>query len=348
LITFIGYESQKILIDESTPDQILVRMIPIILQMDPIIISAEDPAMAIMREVIRRKLEWRAKLDTYKAKAYSRLIFENDSGIVSIAESLSETFWDHEKGSREVIKSKRQTSNLSDAQNFAVASFIPNFYDDDIDIAGFTAIGPTHPEALDYYQFKLTNERRLDDKKVYDIEVIPDSKLQPMFHGMISVLDEEFAVLNVDLVPSESIRFPFLIQELNLHYRQQFNNYASNFWLPVDYRVEGDIKIGMTGLQFPKIKYKRITALSDYYINVPLPDSLYAEEKILSVDSLSIENDTLFTTTNISVPLTTEEQTAYESLDSTMTLKKAFKPSGFLANLIEVTTGDDFISTTLV
>ncbi len=341
LITYIGYESQKIRIDQSTPDRILIRMTPIILEMDPIVISAEDPAMAIMREVIRRKLVWRAKLNTYKAQAYSRIIFENDSGIVSIAESLSETFWDREKGSREVIKSKRQTSNLSEEQNIAVASFIPNFYDDDIEIAGFQAIGPTHPDALDYYQFKLVNERKLDKKTVYDIQVIPDSKLQPMFHGMISVLDEEFAVLSVDLVPSESIRFPFLIQELNLHYRQQFYNYASDFWLPVDYRVEGDIKIGMTGLQFPKIIYKRITALTDYNINIPLPDSLYEEDKILSVDSLSLENDTLFTTTKISVPLTTEEENAYESLDSTMTLRKAFKPTGFLADFIEVTSGDE-------
>ena len=242
LFSFIGYESQKILIDKDTPEKILIRMNPIILQMDAIVISAEDPAMAIMRKVISKKLEWRSKLNTYMAKAYSRLILENDSGIVSIAESLSETFWDREKGSREVIKSKRQTNNMSESQNFAFASFIPNFYDDDIDIAGFKAIGPTHPEALDYYQFKLVNERKLDDKTVFDIQVIPDSKLQPMFHGMISVLDKDFAVLNVDLVPTESIRFPYLIQDLNFHYRQQFNNYASDFWLPVDFRGRGRYK----------------------------------------------------------------------------------------------------------
>ena len=341
IISYIGYKSQRIKIDEESSDRLLIRMVPIILQMDPIVISAEDPAMAIMREVIRRKLEWRAKLNTYKAKAYNRLIFENDSGIVSIAESLSDTFWDHERGYRESIKSKRQTNNISETQNLAVASFIPNFYDDDIEIAGFKAIGPTHPEALDYYKFKLVKIRKLDDKTVFDIQVIPDNKLQPLFHGMISVLDNEFAVLAVDLVPSESIRFPFLIQELNLHYRQQFNNYKSDFWLPVDYRVEGDIKIGMTGLQFPKIIYKRITALTDYQINVSLPDSLYEEERILSVDSLSLQNDTLFTTTTISVPLTVEEDSAYSTLDSTMTLQKAFKPSGFLANLVEISTEEN-------
>jgi hypothetical protein len=340
IISYIGYESQKVRIDSGIPEKLRIRLNPIIFEMEAIIISAEDPAMAIMRKVIRKKLQWRATLNTYTAQAYNRLIFENDSGIVSIAESLSETFWHKEKGSREVIKSKRQTNNLTETQNLAVASFIPNFYDDDIDIVGFKAIGPTHPDALDYYRFKLINERKLDDKKVFDIEVITDSKLQPMFNGTLSVLDEDFAVLNVDLIPTESIRFPYLIQELNLHYKQQFSNYNSDYWLPVDYRVEGDIKVGMTGLQFPKIIYKRITALTDYKVNVPVPDSLYEEEKMLSVDSLSLENDTLFTATTISVPLTTEEDSAYQSLDSTMTLEKAFKPTGFLADMIEVTAGD--------
>ncbi len=340
-ITYIGYQSQKIRIEEDNAEDILITLEPIILEMDAIVVVAEDPALAIMREVIRRKLIWRKELQTSTASAYSRLTFENDSGIVSIAESLSEIFWDKEKGSREVIKSKRQTSNLSEQQNMAVASFIPNFYDDDIELVGFSVIGPTHPDALDYYDFKLLGEKRLDDKIVFEIQVIPDSKLQPTFEGRLSVIDEEFALLNVELKPGKSIHFPIPIQELNLYYKQQFSNYARKFWLPVDFRVDGDIKIGILGLQFPRIKYKRITALSDYQVNIPLPDSLYQKEKVLIVDSLSLARDTLFTANKVSVPLTHVEEAAYESLDSTMTLRKAFKPTGFLADIIEVTAGDD-------
>jgi len=340
-ITYIGYESQKILVEHADDADIFIALEPIILEMDAIVIVAEDPALAIMREVIRRKLIWRKEIQTSAAKAYSRLVFKNDSGIVSIAESLSETFWDSEKGSREVIKSKRQTSNLSEEQNMAVASFIPNFYDDDIELIGFSVIGPTHPDALDYYDYKLISENKRDDKTVFEIKVIPDSKLQPTFQGRLWVLDEDFALLNVELKPSKSIHFPIPIQELNLYYKQQFSNYDHKFWLPVDYRVDGDIKIGIFGLQFPRIYYKRITALSNYQVNIPLPDSLYQTEKILRVDSLSLAQDTLFTANKVQIPLTHDEETAYESLDSTMTLEKAFKPTGFLADVIEATTDDN-------
>ena len=52
-------------------------------------------------------------IKTFKADAYTRFTLENDSGIVTIAESVSEVYWDREKGPREVIKSKKQTDNLN-------------------------------------------------------------------------------------------------------------------------------------------------------------------------------------------------------------------------------------------
>ena len=54
-------------------------------------------------------------------------------------------------------------------QNFAAASYIPNFYDDDIAINGFKIIGITNPDALNYYRYKLVGRRMLDKKVVYDI-----------------------------------------------------------------------------------------------------------------------------------------------------------------------------------
>ncbi|TFH02852.1 MAG: carboxypeptidase-like regulatory domain-containing protein [Calditrichales bacterium] len=337
IISYIGYESQKRLIQEPAPAPLSIYLKPIILEMDAIVIIAEDPAMAIMRKVIRQKQIWRKSLDNYRADAYSRLVFENDSGIVSISESLSEIYWDKTKGSREIIKSKRQTNNLSEGQNMAFASFIPNFYDDDIEIIGFKVIGPTHPDALDYYDFKLLKERRLDNKTVFDIQVIPAGKLQPTFEGTLAVLDEDFAVIDAALTPGASIRFPMPIQELNLFYHQQFRNYGGKVWLPVDFRANGTVKIGLTGLQFPAIKYKRVTAFTDFDINTILPDSIFQEENVVRIDSVSVKNDTLFTEKKVMVPLTREEEVAYDGLDSTLTLEKAFKPTGFLADMLEFT-----------
>jgi hypothetical protein len=44
--------------------------------------------------------------------------------------------------------STTQTSNIAEGQNFAGVSYLPNFYDDDIMIAGYRMVGITHPDAL--------------------------------------------------------------------------------------------------------------------------------------------------------------------------------------------------------
>ena len=339
LITYIGYKSKRVIINQTMDEKLKIELIPIILEMDAIEVTAEDPAMNIMRKVIEKKLEWRKKLRTYQADAYSRVILENDSGIVSIAESISRAFWDSEKGPREVILTKRQTNNITQRQNFASASYFPNFYDDDIDINGFNIVGVTHPNALDYYRFKLIDRRMRDTKVVYDIEVIPTSILQPTFKGNIAVLDEDYVLINVDLRPSKNILFPPPFQEWNLYYKQQFSSFGRDFWLPVDVRIDGDILIGFTGLQIPRIKYSQISHLNDYEINVPLPDSLYEEKQIVRADSTTLDSAEIFLANLDIIPLTNREDEAYQQIDSTMTLEKAFKPTGFLAWLAEVDAG---------
>jgi hypothetical protein len=329
-------------------------MEPVVYELEPILVTDEDPAIRIMREVIRRKQQWRAKLKTYIADAYTRQVLENDTTIVSITESISTAFWDKEKGSREVIRSRRQTSNISADENFAAVSYVANFYDDDIEIIGFKVIGPTHPDALKHYHFKLEGRRHLDDKVVYDISLWPKSKLQTAFMGLwpksklqtafmgrIAVLDEEFAMIESDLKPGESILFPPPIQELNLVYKQQFSNFGKEFWLPVDVRMDGTIKIGFIGLQFPEIIYHQISRITNYQVNAPLPDSLYKKDEVLQVDSTSLGNDSLFVSESEVIPLSAIEATAYQKIDSTMTLEKAFKPSGFLARFVKVEDGGD-------
>ncbi len=340
LITYIGYKSKRVTINKPIDVPMKIELIPVILEMEAIEVSAEDPAMNIMRKVIKKKQEWIKKLKTYQADAYSRIVLENDSGIVSIGESISKAFWDLGKGPREVVISKRQSNNITQQQNFAAASYFPNFYDDDIEINGFKMIGVTHPDALDHYNFKLVNRRMRDNKVVYDIEVIPASKLQPTFKGMIAVLDEEYILLNVDLRPGETILFPPPFKEWNLYYKQQFSNFGQDFWLPVDVRIDGDLLIGFTGMQIPRIKYSQSSHLNEYKINVPLPDSLYEEKELVRVDSSKLDSTEIFIDNPDVIPLTKREDEAYDKIDSTMTLEKAFKPTGFLARFAEVDAGD--------
>jgi len=338
VVTYIGYMTKRITFTESSPLSINIKMTPTIIQLKPITITEEDPAIDIMRKVIEHKKRWLTNLKTYKVKTYSRVSLENDTSIVSIAESNSVLFYDKKRGSKEVIISRKGTSNITDNENFAFASNIQNLYDNDIDIAGFKAIGVTNPKALKYYNFILTGYRTFNGKTLYDIKVEPKSKLQPVMKGRISVVDEDYALVDVDLVPSESIILPPPFQNFDIHYKQQFRKFGNLYWMPVDMRLNGSIKLGMVGLDFPNIIYKQVSVFTEYKINCPLPDSLYSTKKSIIVDSLAIRQRQI---TDAPVPLTEHEESAYQNLDSTMTMAKAFKPTGFLAKYVVVEASND-------
>jgi hypothetical protein len=334
-IRFIGYTSQIVQLSEM-PDFLEVKLQPIAVDLREVVVTGEDPAIGIMREVIRRKQIWRDQLDSFQAEAYSRQRLQNDTGIVTITESLSQVYWDKKRGTREVITSRTQTSNIDATQNFASATNLPNFYDDDISISGFDLVGVTHLRALDFYHFKLEGFRQLDDKTVFDISVRPKRRLQPTFEGMIAVLDEDYALIEVDLRPGESVMFPPPIQEFGLAYEQQFLNFGGDFWLPVDVRIDGTIRFGFPGLQFPTINFTQLSRITNYEVNTTVPDSLFRVDRRIVVDTLSVASSGSKAKIDLMrVPLDEREQIAYETVDSTQTLEKAFQPTGALARFIE-------------
>jgi hypothetical protein len=335
VVQYIGYQTQRRTITLQSSQQQDFALEPAVTEMEEIVVTDEDPGVRIMREVIKRKQQWRQKLETYRADAYTRQTLSNDTAIVSISESASEVFWDKEQGHREVQKSKRQTANLQEDQNFAGVSYLPNFYDDDIEISGFELVGVAHPDALDYYDFKLLDQTSLDDQTVFEIRVDPARKLQPLFEGTVFVLDEEYALLEVDLQPNDVVTFPPPVKSFTTSYKQQFNNFGQEFWLPVDVRIGGDIKIKMVGLDFPMIKFKQVSRITNYRVNTSLPDSLYQGDDLFTVDSTTVGSDSLITEQIDVVPLSPEEEEAYATVDSTATLEEAFKPSGFLADMMD-------------
>ncbi len=348
VVRFMGYESQEKVINKGHTGPPDFLMDQAFLEMQEITVTGEDPAISIMKEVIRRKQIWREKLTTYKVGAYTRQQLLKDTSIVSISESISEAFWDKERGNREVLKSKRQTANIDEANNFAGVSYLPNFYDDNLDIVGFDVVGVTHPDALRFYDFELVDFHKIDDEIVFEISVDSKKKLQPLFEGTIFVLDNEYALFSVRLKPNSVVVFPKPVQEFNMFYEQQFSNFGGDFWLPVDFRMEGMIEVGIPGLRFPPIGFSQVSKLNDYKVNVELPDTLFKENNWITVDSTTInKTDSMFVNAIDVVPLSNKEELAYGSLDSTATLEKEFQPTGFLTRFIDMDEESDDTGTTV-
>ena len=329
--SFIGYRSDTLHVSLEQSAEYSPRLQPSAIQMSEVLVTNEDPAIAIMREVIERKKVWIANLQSYEFDAFTRLVMRRDTAIAAITESYSTGYWRQGDTLREVIRQKRKTENLTGGVQVAVGGFIVNFYDDDINFTGFHFVGPTSPEAFDYYDFKLERTRQRDETPVYTIRVTPKSRITPLFRGKLDVIGDTYALIAVDMSPNEAFSIPF-VSRFDLRYTQQFGFYENRYWMPMDIGLNGTVKVGLAGFSFPLVVVEQASVIYDFKINRQLPDSIFRKAHRIELSNAQ-KFDSVFWAQHDVLPLTQEEQKAYKVLDSTQTLDKQFKPSGPLSAL---------------
>ena len=345
IITHIGYADQEVLVNDVT-ESLSIRMQPIAYPFEEVVIT---PGMGadIMRKVIARKHPWRSNLKRFRAMAYTRQVvenIENEARIVGMGDLISEIHYDADLGSREVILSKRHTKNVPEwLHTFSLVKSLhafPNIYDDEIVFAGNRIIGPTHPEALDYYHFQLREQQYNGKQVIYEISVHPKTKLQPAFTGRIFVLDGAFVILRAELKPSP-LAFSFMpFARVQVSFLQQFQAFGDAMWLPIDFHLDIAGRVAIPGaIRTPTGKATVTTQLSNFEINEALSAPLYETIQRVSVDEASVRADSLFTKFIDRIPLSAREEKAYREIDETLTLRKAFPPSGPLARWVTMSAG---------
>ena len=287
--------------------------------MSEVVVTDEDPAIEIIRRAIESKPKWMGALKTFQCEAYSRITITIDTAIGAITESYLTLYWRANDSLREVVHQKRQTKNLAMGEIVNRVGQVTNFNDDTITTGGYKFIGPTSPNAFSYYDYKLIRTRSMDGLDVYDIDVIPRSRLRPLFRGTISISERSYAVINVDFEPNEAYAIPFL-KDVSFHFLQQFRLYENRFWMPVDYRVQGKARVNLMGFSLLKFSFVRYVVMSDYTINPTFADSV-AKMPRLTVAPEAARFDSTYWGEHPMLPLNVDEEAAYKTLDSNATLE---------------------------
>ncbi len=334
VFSYVGYKTDSVRIRLESDSLQDVKLEPSPVQLAEVVVTGEDPAMAIMRKVIEHKKRWIERLKSYQLEAFTRQTLRRDTSIAVITESYSTCYWQQGDTLREVIRQKRQTENVKGTQNFAGVGGILNFYDDEIGLSGFKFVGPTSPNAFDYYDFKLERTRRRTGSDIYDIKMMPKTRLVPLFRGTISIAEGSFAVAGISVSPNEAFAIPF-VSELRLSYAQQFSLFEKEYWMPVDIRINGFFQIGLTGLKLPGIGIESISSIYDCKVNPIIPDSIFRRSARVVLKQAERYDSTFWAQRDV-LPLTDEEKIAYHRLDSTQTLEKQFQPSGPLVTLTDM------------
>lgn len=318
----IGYNSVRVTLGPDDPRVINVSLEPATIPLPEVLVTGDNLAAGIMERVIRRKVARRAHLESYSARMYSRITLRHRARIVLISEAVLDRFATSLAGTRDIIRSMRSTSDFYEQLGLTPAP--QDFSADHVQINGLIFFGPTHPDALDHYNFTLAGRRRWGDQQIYDIYLAPKNNQEATLIGRISVLDSVYALAEVDVRPASHVVFPPDTRDWRVAYRQSFAP-ADSFWLPIDMRMEGRIHVEPEGEAASPTTVKQVARLMNYQINQAVPVAPFMRQEQLQVDSVSVFRDDLFLTGLDMVALTAQELDVIDDLlrERPLTLRQA-------------------------
>ncbi len=305
---------------------------------DIIDVEGEDPAYEIIRKAIKYKQEFKKDLNEYNYDAYSKFVVKSNinpyedktikkdsSGmnILGILESESIGYFKKPDLEKQIIKSKRETANIT--RGFAIP-LIVNFYDEDVDLGSAKIPGPLCDDAFDSYEYKLIGTTSIDSTTVFKIKVINTSSLLPQFLGNIYIIDKLFALIKVDLETNSEVVKGVDILAFRQRFSQEFDKARKVFWMPTD------VEIFASGTFAGLIKFRGdvFTIVSGYRLNEKAPANIW-DEVVIKVEK-DAKKDSTYWNKNQLIKNTTDEKTAYKSIEKSINEKQGIKLSGF--NLI--------------
>ena len=304
-----------------------------------VVVTAEDnPANAIMREVIAKRKENLEKINTFKADFYSRgLIKIKDapkkilgqevgdlgggldstrSGIIYLSETISKIQYLRPNKLKEKITASKVSGNDNGFSFNNAIDVDYNFYNNTIEF-GNEIISPIANNAFGYYRYKLEGIF-YDDRGnlINKINVIPKRKNDPIFTGTIYIVEDQWTLYALELdITGVQARIP-AVDILSLKQSFSFSE-AHDIWALISQSL--DFKYKFLGIKGDG----RFTAVySNYQFNAPMTRKDFGRE-LVAFEEKANKKDSLYWNTIRPVPLTIEERTDYIKKDSIQILKES-------------------------
>lgn len=348
IFSAVGYKKEIVEIASHGNISLDVSLKPEPIQLMEIVVGAdEDPAYKIVREAIKRKEQNRAGLNSLQYDFFSKDIFLSAGEVAMVSEKFSTGYYQTGKNEKIITHSVSITENekrnaLKFDQNILDKIYI-DFTEDMLMIVGNTVFLPLALNAFDWYDYKLREVKQAGTKYEYIIEVIPESKLQPLLRGKIVIEDSTYALKSIQLSNSEGLRFPFVndFQVGFVQNRELFEKY----WLPIYQKVQSSLELNFAGLiGTDQIAMDQVSLFTDYKINAAIPDSIYQLYPAIEGENQRDSSGIKYFKTSLlnraemdslrPIPLTSTEEKAYKELDSTMRVVSQIKYKGLLSGVV--------------
>jgi hypothetical protein len=225
----IGYETIEKEINVTDEDIVIdFVLVPQQLLMKEFVVksSDENPAYAIIRQAIKKRDFYNNQIKSFTCDLYNKNLFklravpnkimgqkmpEEDKksagldstgkGIIYLSESVSKIYKELPDHFKMEVKSSRVSG--SNSFGFAFPAFI-SLYSNNVSIfqgtfnqRGF--ISPIADGAIRYYKYKMLGTFVENGKVINSIRVTPRRNYEPLFSGIINIIDDDWKIHSFDL-----------------------------------------------------------------------------------------------------------------------------------------------------
>jgi hypothetical protein len=297
--------------------------------------DGEDPAYAVIRQAQKKRKYYLEQVESYSCDVYikgeQRILkapkkilgqeidpdgeIDTTTGIVYLSESVSKfNFKQKDKIREEMISSKVSGDNKAFSYNQA-SEMLFNFYENLLEIEGLSErgfISPISNNAMLSYRYKLLGTFFEDGQMINKIQVIPKRKSDPVFSGIINIMENSWRIHSVQLLLTKDAQIDFVD---TLRINQTFVPVEKDIWLPFSTKFNFDF--GFLGIKGDGMY---VGVNSNYIISPDFPKNFFTNE-ILKVNDDANKKDSSYWETSRPIPLTIEEANDYRKRDSLWKIK---------------------------
>ncbi len=330
---YIGYRQrvERVVVGKA-PVVLEVQLTPTDLELAEVVITAEDPAYAIMRKAIAKRTYYRDLIPDYACDVYIKgfyklleapkkilgqnignmggILDSNRTGVVYLSESVSKLYVQRRPPrTKEVMISSKVSGNTNGYSINRATLTEFDLYQERIALDR-DILSPLADNAFTYYRFRLLGRLRHENGfEIYKIEVSPKYPEYPAFSGHIYIADEWWNLTGVDVyITGKAIHQPILD---TLSIRQEFVLvHPPDRWRLLSQHTA--LCFGLFGFRFGGFFF---SVFSNYDLHPSFERNFWDKERF-RMEGDAPKRDSAYWSAIRPVPLTEEEALDYTRKDS--------------------------------
>lgn len=333
----LGYKSSEKTVTVKDETELSFILSEQKLALETVVISSgrEDPAYEIIRNAIKKREYYHKQVSAFTCNIYGKDMIKlrtlpkrilgkkiadeerkemgvdsAGQGIIYLSESISKvSVQPPDKLKLEVISSRVSGSGGFGLNFPAFISLYNNnvkIFTEKFNPRGF--VSPIANGAISFYKFKFLGTFFENGRSVSSIRVIPRRKYEPLFSGIINIVDDEWSIYSFDLTLTKTAQLELLdsLQIVQLH-------------VPVNKDIRR-VKNQLIHFNFKQLGIDAIgnflTVYSDYNV-APAFSKKYFDNVIIKYDTGVNKKTVAYWDSARAVPLEKEEEMDYRKKDST-------------------------------